>query len=189
MMCANCTSNSKMSVTSHRRCDEPANGTPTTVAAMGAIPLNTRATRRSGASCSRRWCSPYCILIIETPVGFIEKQPAHNNEFVGMFELNPTRMCRCKPYITTHRKETIIFNNMAGWPLCTWDVSRRMCSASSPCQPLWKNGTRQRSDVACWTKDALSAGFKTSGRGTRLGTCERAPGPILRLYIFSYINK
>ncbi len=73
MMCANCTSNSKMSAPSHRRSENPVNGNPTSIAAQQAISF-------ANASNDALWrimlkalrCNPQCILIIETPAGFLE---------------------------------------------------------------------------------------------------------------------
>ena len=57
--------------------------------------------------------SPCCILILETPTGYIERQPVYYDEFLDAFGLKPTRFCRYKLYETSHRKDTIVLNNMA----------------------------------------------------------------------------
>ena len=162
MMCANCTSNSKMSAPSHRRSENPVNGNPTSIAAQQAISF-------ANASNDALWrimlkalrCNPQCILIIETPAGFLENQPVYYDKFLGAFELTDTRVCRCKLYNTPYRKETIILNNMTHWPPNGWHQSRRICTASSPCVPLAQNKTRRHQNIVCGTTASLSAKFES----------------------------
>jgi hypothetical protein len=161
VMCSNCTSNSKMSVLSHRRSDDPVNGNPTSIAAQQAISF-------ANSSNDALWrimlkalrCNPQCILIIETPAGFIEHQPVYYDKFLRAFELTDTRVCRCKLYKTPHRKETIILNNMTCWPPNGWDQSRRMCFAASPCDPLIRNKTGRHQNIVCGRNASLSAQFE-----------------------------
>ena len=114
MMCANCTSNSKMSVLTHRRYETPINGNPTSIQAQQAISF-------ANASNEAIWrimlkalqSNPQCILIIKTPAGFFENQPVYYDKFMRAFELADTRLYRCQLYNTPHCKETIVLNNMA----------------------------------------------------------------------------
>ena len=106
-------------------------------------------------------CNPQCILIIETPAGFLENQPVYYDKFLRAFELADTRFCRCRLYNTPHRKETIILNNMACWPPSCWGLSRRMCSSSSKCQPLLGNKTRQHQGAVGGSSASLSTPFES----------------------------
>ena len=80
----------------------------------------TRAISFANASNEALWriilkalvCNPCCILILETPAGFIETLSVYNDKFVLSFELKATRFYRCKLYNTSHSKETIILNNI-----------------------------------------------------------------------------
>ena len=106
-------------------------------------------------------CNPRCILIIETPAGFLENQPVYYDKFLLALELKDTRFCRCKLYNTPRHKETIVIHNMACWPPNDWDPSRRMCSTSSPCQPLLDNKTRKHKSVVRRNNAALSTQFES----------------------------
>ena len=98
----------------HIRCDEPAKGIPTTVD-------TTHATSVANASNEALWRimlkalehNPCCIIILESPAGYIERHPANDNKLVDAFGLKQTRFCRCKLYNMPHRKETIVLSNMA----------------------------------------------------------------------------
>ena len=156
-MCANCTSNSKMSALTHRRSENPINGNPTSIQAQQAISF-------ANASNEALWCimldalrcNPQCTPIVETPAGFLESQPVYYDKFLRAFGLADMRFCRCKLYNTPHRKETIIPNNVTCWPPNGWGLSRRMCSSSSSCQPLVGNKTREHQSAVGGSNAALS---------------------------------
>lgn len=161
LLCANCTSNSKLSVTSHRRCDEPVNGVPNTLDAARAISFANASNEAIWRIMLKAlYANPLCILIIETPAGYIENQPVFYDKFLKAFSLQATRVCRCKLYETPHRKETIVLNNMACWPPNRMSVSSRMCSVSSPCQPLLDRKTNKHRQIACGSYAAQSAAFE-----------------------------
>ena len=162
MMYANCTFNSKMSATTHIRRDEPVSGAPTTVNAAHAISFADTSNEALWRIMLKSLLSNPCyVLFLKIPAGFIKRQPAYCDKFVGAFELKATRVCRYKLYNTPNRNVTSTLKNRMYWPPDTWHLSLLMCSNSSPCQPLLDNGTQKHQDVACETKAVLTAGFES----------------------------
>ena len=124
-----------MIASTHRRCKNPVNGNPTSVAAQRAISFADASNETLRRIMLRALVQPSVhphhrdtrgfprqpsILIIETPA-YYDNQPAYYDKFLWAFELTATRFYRCNQlYNTPRRKETIVINNN----VTTWRAGR-----------------------------------------------------------------
>jgi hypothetical protein len=147
VLATNCSSNSPLSVTHHRRHEEPVNGVPDTLHASRAIEFaNSSADFLVRLIVKGLEYNKLMLVVFETPANFLQQQPVYYDKLVHALGLKEARFCRCRLYDTPIRKETIILNNLAMWPVNRMSYEERMCTGLHLCA---RAGDKRKHDTIC----------------------------------------
>ena len=147
VLATNCSSNSPLSVTHHRRHEEPVNGVPDTLHASRAIEFaNSSADFLVRLIVKGLEYNKLMLVVFETPANFLQQQPVYYDKLVHALGLKEARFCRCRLYDTLIRKETIILNNLSMWPVNRMSYQERMCTQLHPCTRV---GDKRKHDTIC----------------------------------------
>ena len=113
VLATNCSSNSLLSVTQHRRHEEPVNGATDSLHAARAIEFANSSADFLIRLTVKGFEYNKLMLVVFEPANFLQQQPVYYDKPVYAPGLEEARFCRCRLYNTSIRKETIILNNLS----------------------------------------------------------------------------
>ena len=155
VLATNCSSNSMLSATHHRRHEEPVNGAPDSLHAARAIEFaNSSADFLVRLIVKGLEYNKLMLVVFETPANFLQQQPVYYDKLRHALGLKETRFCRCRLYDTSIRKDTIILNNLSMWRVNRMPYEERMCTVRHRCARV---GNKRKHDTICIGAEAQAS--------------------------------